>query len=297
MTEADGSCSTEIMNYRHAYHAGNFADVLKHAVLALVIEHLKQKPQPFRIVDLHAGIGLYDLSGEEAGKTGEWRDGIGRLLKQRLPDDVAAILAPYLDAVRSVNLDLLPGGDIRFYPGSPLLARQLMRPGDQLVANELHGDDFETLKNQLRKQPDTKVLNLDAWQAVKSLLPPKERRGAVLIDPPFELANEFEAIEAGLSDGLRRFANGVYVIWYPVKDPARVTRFLRQIRGLGVSKIVNASLSIAGRDPDAGLTETGLLIVNPPFRLKAQLDQLLPCLVTALAKGPGAGFSVSDWSR
>ncbi len=295
LTEAGGGCSTAIMNYRHAYHAGNFADVLKHAVLALVIEHLKQKPQPFRIVDLHAGTGLYDLSGVEAGKTGEWRDGIGRLLKQRLPDEVAAILAPYLDAVRSFNLDVLPGSDIRFYPGSPLLARQLMRPGDQLVANELHGDDFETLKIQLRKQADTKVLNLDAWQAVKSLLPPKERRGAVLIDPPFELANEFEAIEAGLCDGLRRFANGVYVIWYPVKDPARVSRFLRQIRGLGVSKIVNASLSIAARDPDLGLTETGLLIINPPFRLKAQLDQLLPCLATVLAKGSGAGFSVDDW--
>ena len=284
------------MNYRHAYHAGNFADVLKHAVLALVIEHLKQKPQPFRIVDLHAGTGLYDLFGEEAGKTGEWRDGIGRLLKQRLPDDVAAILAPYLDAVRSFNRDVLPGGDIRFYPGSPLLARHLMRPGDQLVANELLGDDFETLRKQLRKVPDTKVLNLDAWQAVKSLLPPKERRGAVLIDPPFELANEFEAIEAGLSDGLRRFANGIYVVWYPVKDPARVTRFLRQVRVLGFSKILNASLSIAPRGPDAGLTETGLLVFNPPFRLKAQLDQLLPCLVTALAKGSGAGFSVNDWS-
>jgi 23S rRNA (adenine2030-N6)-methyltransferase len=284
------------MNYRHAYHAGNFADVLKHAVLALVIEHLKLKPQPFRIVDLHAGTGLYDLSGEEAGKTGEWRDGIGRLLKQRLPDDVAAILAPYLDAVRSFNLDHVPGGDIRFYPGSPLLARHLMRPGDQLVANELHAEDVETLQRQLRKVPDTKVLNLDAWQAVKSLLPPKERRGAVLIDPPFELANEFEAIEAGLSDGLKRFANGVYVVWYPIKDPARVTRFLRQIRGLGIAKILNASLSIAARDADAGLTETGLLIINPPFRLKAQLDQILPCLVTALATGPGAGFSVNDWS-
>ena len=284
------------MNYRHAYHAGNFADVLKHAVLALVIEHLKQKPQPFRIVDLHAGTGLYDLSGEEAGKTGEWRDGIGRLLKQRLPDDAAAILAPYLDAVRSFNRDVLPGGDIRFYPGSPVLARQLMRPGDQLVANELHGDDFETLRKQLRKFPDTKVLNLDAWQAVKSLLPPKERRGAVLIDPPFELANEFEAIEAGLSDGLRRFANGIYVVWYPVNDTARVTRFLRQIRGLGFSKILGSSLSIAPRGADTGLTETGLLVFNPPFRLKAQLDQLLPCLVTALATGSGAGFSVNDWS-
>ncbi len=284
------------MNYRHAYHAGNFADVLKHAVLALVIEHLKLKPQPFRVIDLHAGIGLYDLSGEEAGKTGEWREGIGRLLAAPLPDEVAALLAPYLDAVRGFNPDRSPGGDIRFYPGSPLLARTLMRPGDQLVVNELHSDDVETLKQQLRKVPDTKVLNLDAWQAVKSLLPPKERRGVVLIDPPFELANEFDAIEEGLSEGLKRFANGIYVVWYPVKDPARVTRFLRQIKGFGTGKMLNASLGVAARETLPGLIETGLLILNPPFRLRAQLERLLPYLSSTLARGSGAGFSLDDWS-
>lgn len=282
------------MNYRHAYHAGNFADVLKHAVLALVIEHLKQKPQPFRVIDLHAGIGLYDLSCAEAEKTGEWRDGIGRLRTAPLPEAAAVHLAAYLGAVRKFNSG--PDGDNLFYPGSPLLARALMRPGDQLVANELHTDDVETLKQQLRKEPDTKVLNLDAWQAVKSLLPPKERRGVVLIDPPFELANEFEAIEEGLGDGLKRFASGIYIIWYPVKDPARVTRFLREIRGLGIAKTLNVSLSVSARDTLPGLTETGLLVVNPPFRLKAQLEQLLPCLAATLAKGNGAGFSLEDWS-
>ncbi len=284
------------MNYRHAYHAGNFADVLKHAVLALVIEHLKQKPQPFRVVDLHAGTGLYDLLGAEAGKTGEWHQGIERLLGAPLPVDVAAVLAPYLDAVRSFNGAPVPNGQIQFYPGSPLLARELMRPGDQLVANELHAGDAEILKQCLRKLPDTKVMNLDAWQAVKSLLPPRERRGVVLIDPPFELANEFEAIEEGLGEGLRRFATGVYLIWYPVKDAARVTRFLRQIKGLGIGKLLNVNLSVAARDAAAGLTETGVLIVNPPFRLKAQIELILPHLVTALATGPGAGFSVDDWS-
>ncbi len=287
------------MNYRHAYHAGNFADVLKHAVLALIIEHLKQKPQPFRVVDLHAGIGLYDLSGVEAGKTGEWREGIGRLLAAPPPEDVAAVLAPYLDAVRSFNGAPVPNGQIQFYPGSPLLARQLMRPGDQLVANELHAGDAEILKQCLHKMPGTKVMNLDAWQAVKSLLPPRERRGVVLIDPPFELANEFEAIEEGLGEGLRRFATGVYMIWYPVKDPARVTRFLRQIKGLGIGKLLNVSLSVAARDAAAGLTETGVLIVNPPFRLKSQIELFLPYFVKALATGPGgpgAGFSIDDWS-
>ena len=282
------------MNYRHAYHAGNFADVLKHAVLALVIEYLKLKPQPFRVIDLHAGIGLYDLSGEEAGKTGEWRDGIGRLVAADPPGDVAAVLAPYLDVVRSINPDSSPGGDIRFYPGSPLLARTLMRPGDQLVANELHPEDVETLRRSLRRAPATKVMNLDAWQAVKSLLPPKERRGAVLIDPPFELANEFEAIEEGLREGLKRFANGISIVWYPIKDPARATRFLRQIKGLGTGKILSASLSVAARETLPGLTETGLLVVNPPFPLKSQLEQILPYLSSLLARGRGAGFSLDD---
>ncbi len=284
------------MNYRHAYHAGNFADVLKHAVLALVIEYLKAKPQPFLTIDLHAGTGLYDLSGEEAAKTGEWREGIGRLLAARQENDVASTLAPYLDAVRSFNPGCASGSDIRHYPGSPLLAQRLMRPGDQLVANELHAIDFDTLKQNLRKAPGTKVLNTDAWQAVKSLLPPKERRGVVLIDPPFELANEFDAIEEGLSDGLKRFANGIYIVWYPIKDPARVTRFLRRIRGFGIGKILNAGLSVCARETLPGLTETGLLVINPPFRLKPQLEQLLPYLAMVLAKGKGAGFSLDDWS-
>lgn len=284
------------MNYRHAYHAGNFADVLKHAVLALVVEHLKLKPQPFRVIDLHAGVGLYDLTGEEAGKTGEWRDGIGRLVAANPPGDVAAVLAPYLGVVRGFNPNVSPGGDIRFYPGSPLLARTLMRPGDQLIANELHPEDAETLRRNLRRELDTKILNLDAWQAVKSLLPPKERRGVVLIDPPFELANEFDAIEEGLREGLKRFANGIYVVWFPVKDPARVTRFLRQIKGLGTGKILSASLGVAGRDTLPGLTETGLLIVNPPFPLTGQLEQILPYLSSLLERGRGAGFGLDEWS-
>jgi 23S rRNA (adenine2030-N6)-methyltransferase len=208
---------------------------------------------------------------------------------------VEYILAPYLGALCSFNPESLPAGEIRLYPGSPLLARKLMRSGDQLVANELHSEEVQSLKQHLRKMTDTKVLNLDAWQAVKSLLPPKERRGVVLIDPPFELANEFEAIEEGLSAGLKRFANGIYLVWYPVKDPARVTRFLRQIKGLGTSNTLNASLSIAAREALPGLTETGLLIVNPPYRLKAQLEQLLPYLSSVLARDRSAGFSLDDW--
>ena len=173
------------MNYRHAYHAGNFADVLKHVVLARVLSYMRLKPQPFRVIDTHAGAGRYDLQGAEASKTAEWRDGIGRLLKAAPAPDVAELLAPYLEAVAAYNSGVV-GGELRFYPGSPLIARHLMRRDDVLIANELLGEDVALLKAELARARSTKVLNLDAWTAIRSLLPPRERRGVVLIDPPFE---------------------------------------------------------------------------------------------------------------
>lgn len=278
------------MNYRHAYHAGNFADVLKHAVLALVIGYMKQKPQPLRVIDVHAGIARYDLAGVEAGKTGEWRSGIARVLSGDLPEDVAGLLAPYLDAVRSLN----DGGALTVYPGSPLLARMLMRTFDILVANELHEEDCASLRAALAGKPNTKVMALDAYVALKSLLPPPERRGVVLIDPPFEVPGEFERITEGLAGALKRFETGTYIIWYPVKDVQDVTRFLRVIRGLGISKALNMTLAVAGRGTIAGLSETGLLVVNPPFVLKDQLARLGPALSDILSQGPGAGFAIED---
>ena len=188
------------MNYRHDYHAGNFADVVKHVVLACVLTYMKQKPRPFRVIDTHAGAGRYDLSGLEPGKTGEWQDGIGRLFDAELPGSVADLLAPYLDAVRAVN----DPGQLRYYPGSPVIARQLMRFDDVLVANELNGEDFDRLKAEFRRSKSTTVLNIDAWHAVKSLLPPKERRGLVLIDPPFENRDEFANLTAAVGEATRR---------------------------------------------------------------------------------------------
>ncbi len=177
------------MNYRHAYHAGNFADVVKHAVLALVIEHLKLKPAPFRVIDTHAGIGVYDLTSEAAQKTGEWREGIGRLMAAKLSPAAAEVLAPYLDIVRRLN----PGGALVRYPGSPLLARELMRADDRLVVNELHPEDQDELKRHFAHDPQVRVMALDAWTALKALLPPPERRGVMLIDPAFEQTGELDA--------------------------------------------------------------------------------------------------------
>lgn len=279
------------MNYRHAYHAGNFADVLKHTVLSLIIEHLKQKPQPFRVIDVHAGRGLYDLESIEAGKTREWESGIGRVMAHPFAAAAAAILAPYADCVRAMN----SGPSLTTYPGSPLLARALMRRGDQLVANELHPEDFSALRAALATQPDSKVLNLDAWVALKSLLPPKERRGLILIDPPFEAPDEFDRLATGVAEALQRFATGVYVIWYPVKDANEVTKLLGRLRGLHPAKAINVTFSVTARGARPGLTETGLLILNPTYLLKEHLETLMPELTARLSEGRGSGFRIDDW--
>lgn len=278
------------MNYRHAYHAGNFADVVKHVILARVLTYMKLKPQPFRVIDTHAGAGRYDLTGVEAAKTGEWQDGIARLTEVDAPPDVADLLAPYLDAVASVNL----GGAMTFYPGSPVIARHLMRPGDQLAANELHPEDFDLLKAEFRRAADSKVFNLDAYRAVKALLPPPERRGVVLLDPPFEQTNEFQQLTDAIVNGLQRFANGVFIIWYPVKDEGAANRFVSDVTALGCRKMLDVRLSISAPFPGLGLTETGMLLLNPPYSLKSELELLMPYLVARLAEGRGAGFSLSE---
>ncbi len=192
------------MNYRHIYHAGNFADVLKHAVLARLIVYLQQKDKAFRVIDTHAGIGLYDLSSIEAQKTGEWLDGIGKLISAELPDDVAPLLAPYLDAVRALN----PEGGVKLYPGSPKLTRILLREQDRLSAMELHPADCETLRDLFAGDYHVRVTELDGWLSLGAHMPPKEKRGIVLVDPPFEIEGEYERLVDGLVKAYRRFRAG-----------------------------------------------------------------------------------------
>lgn len=277
------------MNYRHAYHAGNFADVFKHAVLARILTYMKLKPQPFRVIDTHAGAGRYDLTGVEAGKTGEWRDGIARVLAANHDSQVASLLAPYLDAVAAVNADR-QSGELTFYPGSPVIARHLMRYDDYLVANECHPEDAELLSAEFRNVHATKILKLDGWQAIKSLLPPKERRGLVLIDPPFEKANEFQILADGLKEGLRRFETGTFLIWYPIKDKAAANRLVAMVHDRPRTKYLDTRLAISDTFPGLGLTHTGLLVINPPFTLRAELEVIGPALAEILAEGTGAGF-------
>lgn len=292
--DPDAKSTPNTMNYRHAFHAGNFADVLKHAVLAAVISHLKRKPQPFRVIDTHAGAGLYDLAGDEAERTGEWREGIGRILADAAPPaDVAAVLAPYLDVVRGENPDWQSGASLTRYPGSPLIARRLMRPGDKLVANEPHPEDGARLKALFARDASAKVLALDGWMALKSLLPPPERRGVVLIDPPFEQAGEFHRLTAALVEAHRRFATGTVILWFPVKDARRVTAFHREVETLGIPKLLASELYVRAPLSEGTLAGTGLVVLNPPFTLEAALQTLLPYFTQKLGRAKSAGHQLT----
>jgi 23S rRNA (adenine2030-N6)-methyltransferase len=275
------------MNYHHDYHAGNFADVLKHVVLARVLTYMKQKPKPFRVIDTHAGAGLYDLEGDEASKTAEWRDGIARIFDAALPDAVAGLLQPYFDAVHAVN-----GNSLKYYPGSPLIARHLMRDDDVLVANELADREFERLKRELRRAKATTVLNIDARHAVKSLLPPKERRGLILIDPPFEEKSEFADLATAVADALTRFATGTYLIWYPLKDEATADRFVAAATAHAGIAFLDVRLWVARPFAGLGLTATGVLVLNPPFLLKSELETLMPVLEAHLSEDAGSRFEL-----
>ena len=282
------------MNYRHAYHAGNFADVLKHAVLARVLDYLGRKEAPFRVIDTHAGAGRYALTSLEAGKTGEWQNGIARLIgpeAKPLPAGTADLLRPYLDAVRAENTS----AGLDRYPGSPCLALRLMRAQDTLIANELHPEDSASLKAALGGDPRAKVMALDGWVALKALLPPKERRGVVLIDPPFEEPGELERIAAGLAQALQRFATGTYLAWYPIKDPQPIRRFHTGLARLGVPNMLRVELLIQRAEHADRLNGCGLVVVNPPYTLERELAVVLPELRRRLAATPGGGSYRLDW--
>lgn len=277
------------MNYRHDFHAGNFADVLKHIVLVACLGHLARKSSPFRVIDTHAGSGLYDLAGPAAGRTGEWHGGIGRILAAA-PNAPAAgrpALQSYLDVITAVRRQHGP----HVYPGSPAIARTMLRAGDRLVANELNGTDRERLSEYLESERRAKVLGLDAWMALKSLLPPRERRGLVLVDPPFEEPGELIRLTEGFGAALDRFAGGIYLLWYPIKDMKPVARFHRAIAEVAGAARLDRAIAVellirAPRHPDR-LNGTGLVVANAPFTLAKNLEPLLPWLATTLADGEG----------
>ncbi len=276
------------MNYRHAFHAGSFADVVKHATLALLIERLKAKEAAFRVVDTHAGVGLYDLTAGAASRTGEWHNGIGRIVGRAFDPKIAPLMAPYLAAVAAAN----DGGVLRRYPGSPWIARHLMRRQDRLTAVELHPEDAEALTALFAGDWQVKTIALDGWLALGSFVPPKERRGLVLIDPPFEEPDEFERMLDGLTKAHSRWPTGIYALWYPVKDLEAIDAFRNGLAASGIPRLLRAELTIRARATPDRFNGAGLVICNPPWQFEEGLTALLGGLAGILADGPGAGFAI-----
>jgi len=277
------------MNYRHAFHAGNFADVFKHALLARLLIYLTRKDAPFRVIDTHAGEGAYDLSGEEAGRTLEWRGGIGRLADLSGADvETRALLAPYLDRLGPLDGDGRP----TCYPGSPMLAARLMRAQDRAIFCELRPDAFEALRYRFGRDERVKTIHLDGYTGLGAYVPPRERRGLVLIDPPFERTDEFEAMFAAFLVAWRKWPTGVYALWHPSKDARTEGAFLDGFVREGVKRTLRLSLAVA--QGGEGLRRTGLVIVNPPFVFEEEARKILEFLSTALAQGPGAGYEI-EW--
>ncbi len=283
------------MNYRHAFHAGNFADVLKHVVLALCFEHLKAKPKPFRYIDTHSGIGQYDLTSDEARRSPEFEGGIARILAAPIPEDITPILKPLLEAVSSCNEDTA----LVAYPGSPQVAAALLRDTDRIQLCELHPEDAKTLDQRYAKDRRVKVEARDGYKALNAIVPPAEKRGLVLIDPPFEHRDEMAFMAEAAMTCINRWPTGTFIFWRPLKDLWAQERFdvglaewLIAEKHIAPEKILRADLWVRELETEGKLAGAGVVVVNPPYTLEDQLVTLLPWLCEVLKQGDGAGWRV-----
>jgi 23S rRNA (adenine2030-N6)-methyltransferase len=276
------------MNYRHAFHAGNFADVFKHALLARILIYLMRKDAPLRYIDTHAGNGRYDLRANLAERTGEWRGGIGCFGKPGLPRPVAELLEPWLAAVGPLDAEGRPAS----YPGSPALAQALLRAQDRLTLCELHPEDMRLLVKRMGRDARLRIVELDGYLALNAFVPPPERRGLVLVDPPFEARDEFSRMAATFATAFRKWPTGTYAFWYPLKDRRASEDFARSIRAAGADKLLRMEFWVDAISAEGPLAGSGLLVVNPPFVLEKEARILLPAFVRLMAQGPGAGWRV-----
>ncbi len=265
------------MNYRHDFHAGNFADVFKHVVLIRILLYLQRKPSPYRFIDTHAGSGRYDLGDEAAARTGEWRDGIGRLIDNDLEGEAAALSAPYLALAR------LRGT----YPGSPALALALARPFDRMIFCELHPGALGALRACVGRDRRAKVVGLDGYAGLNAFIPPVERRGLVLIDPPFEAESEFERLGMAIRAAHAKWRDGIVMAWYPLKDRRAPDRLAAALAGL--PDVLRLEFELDAPRPDGRLVANGLMVINPPYVLEAEMNVVLPALAHVLAPGRGGG--------
>ena len=277
------------MNYRHAFHAGGFADVIKHIALVRILIYLQDKQAAFRVIDTHAGAGIYDLAGDEARRSGEWLTGIARVMQARFSETTLPLVAPYLDIVRAFN----PQAELKAYPGSPLIARALLRPQDRLTVCEVEPKARKRLIEALRRDTQARVVDLDGWVALPAFVPPNERRGLVLIDPPYEAKDEFERIAAGFVEAFAKWPTGSYLLWYPVKSRRAtdsLARHVAEVVGTATppGECLRLEFSVAPQATGAALASAGLLVVNPPWTLIGELKAILPELEKPLGQG-GAG--------
>ncbi|MGX2956160.1 23S rRNA (adenine(2030)-N(6))-methyltransferase RlmJ [Ursidibacter arcticus] len=275
-----------MLSYRHSFHAGNHADVLKHIVLTLILDALKQKEKGFFYLDTHSGTGRYSLMSAEAEKTGEYVEGIARLWER---DDLPEEVALYLNEIKKINKDKL-----RFYTGSPLLAVQQLRSQDRALLTELHPNDFPLLRNEFAKNRNVVTKRENGFQQLKSALPPKEKRGLVLIDPPYELKEDYELVVKAIIEGYKRFATGVYAIWYPVVLRQHTKRIVRGLEATGIRKILQIELTVRPDSDQRGMTASGMIVINPPWQLESQMKRILPYLTDVLVPEGTGSWSV-DW--
>jgi len=275
------------MNYRHAFHAGNHADVFKHIVLTRLIALMSRKEQPFAYIDTHAGLGLYDLSGDQATRTGEWLEGIARLWQAT---DRPALTDDYVKVINRLNAE----GELRYYPGSPELARRLMRQQDRVLLNEKHPDDGQLLKDNMKKDPRVAVHLGEGWHVPRALLPVAEKRAVMLIDPPFEQLDELQRCAKAMKETIGRMRQTVAAIWYPIKDDSRaLKRFYQELTSSGAPKLLRVELLVHPLDTPQSLNGSGLVISNPPWGLEEELNTLMPWLASLLGQSQG-GWKM-DW--
>lgn len=275
------------MNYRHSFHAGNHADVLKHAILLRMARLMQRKDAPFCYLDSHAGTALYDLQGEDASRTGEYLDGIGRLWEQ---DDLPELLADYRDAVARHN----PDGQLRLYPGSPQLIADALREQDRMILSELHAEDSLTLKDHFAGNPAVAVHHRDGYELPKAFLPVAEKRALWLLDPPFEKGDDLQRCITAMQIGVQRMRQTVIALWYPIKDQRLLRDFYQSISNASFPKVLCIELSVRPTDTQLGLNGSGLMLVNPPWPLWEELEETLPWLARQLAQSGEGGWRM-DW--
>ncbi|MBE2894854.1 23S rRNA (adenine(2030)-N(6))-methyltransferase RlmJ [Spirabiliibacterium falconis] len=275
-----------MLSYRHSFHAGNHADVLKHTVVVAILRALQQKEKGFFYLDTHAGVGRYSLQSKESEKTAEYLDGIAKLWST---DEMPAMVSDYVKQIKATNGD----GSLRYYAGSPLITANLLRPQDSALLCELHPSDFPLLKRTLQPFSNVKCWRGNGYQQLKAALPPPTRRGLILMDPSYELKTDYEHVVTALLEGYKRFATGIYAIWYPVVLRTHIKRMRRALEQTGIKKILQIELAIRPDSSQRGMTASGMIVVNPPWTLEAQMREALPFLVQTLC--PDTGSWSLEW--